>query len=160
MQVRVVTLALLNVLDIVDEVSARLTPAERTALRTEAEQTLLQLVAAVIVAHGPGEEEETHFLRLLFEVSTLPADRDALLETFAARWRASGARGVPAFLRCAAEFDEAHHTDKARAILCELQIAGNSAARNECDWLPPEEGVVRTFLAEMDAFLDGRVCRP
>jgi len=152
---QVVREAINNLLELVDQAASDKQTGEVTALREEAQKTMLALIAAIVASDGKYEAGEKAFLNALVSVKGLPGGELEYLRDYAELWGTMGTQ-VPRFFHTAVEHDAVHKTDIARAMTFEIQLVGTNTCAADGKIRVAEHEVIQNYLTLLDEFLDGR----
>jgi len=145
--------AFLDLLELVDHVTKGDASEVREVLRAEAQQTVLMLIAAIVVADGKYELGEQAFVRILVDLSDKPGGDVSYLNEYAARW-AKVSKVVPEFFRAAVKHDATAGTDLAGTMICRIQLIGNSASISDGKFKPAEQAAVKRYVTILADFKD------
>lgn len=132
-----------NLLELVDSVAQVDEAADREKLRTEAQETVLMLIAAVIVADGKYEAGEQAFIRTLVNYGDKPGGEMGYLNEYAALWM-TASKEVPNFLQAAVR------CGVARSMLCEIQRIGNYTCISDGKFQERERKIVAQYVAFLE----------
>jgi hypothetical protein len=143
--------AIVELLEIVELISIE--PERRTYLREDAEQTILRLIAGIVLADGQFSSQEQDFLSVLINVEDKTGRQPRYLNEYAAKWNESR-ETVPEFFRVAREHDRSCQTKLTHSMVREIQLIGNNVA--VCNFRTSKKGeaIVRQYVALLNEFLE------
>jgi len=143
--------AFLDLLELVDSVAEGDESEASAVLRAEAQQTVLMLIAAIVVADGKYEPGEQAFVGILVDLRDKPGGEVSYLNEYAARW-AKASMVVPGFFRAAVKHDAAAGTGIAGTMICRIQLIGNSASISDGKFKPAERAAVMRYVSFLADF--------
>lgn len=141
---RAVKTAAVNVLRVIQQVAAEISPEESDALQDEAVQIILSMVAAIIAADGKIEEQEQDFARSLIKPSDTDQSHSYILR-YAEQWPVISS-ALPRFFDCALRFDLKHKNGMALAIVEELQSLARATSASDGNSSVQELKAVQDFI--------------
>ena len=124
---------------------------ESEALRSEAQSTVLMLIAAVMLADGEYDEGEREFIRLLVDWRDKEGGEISYLNDYAARWTTASME-VPEFYCAAVRRDVRDGTDIAWKMRCRVQLIGNYASIADGKFVASERETVRRYVAFLEDY--------
>ncbi len=150
----VVQQALLNLLDMIDSFANANEEVNRLVLREDAEQTILALTSAIILADGKCDKDEKNFIRhLVGDESDVDMGN---LNDYAARWNGVS-KSIPTFFRAAVQYDLADGAGIAASMLREIQFIGNNVCISNREFEVKERECVVGNIERLEEFmLEGR----
>lgn len=144
--------AFMDLLDLVDLVSEYYGPEERTALRQEAQKTVLMLIAAIVVLDGRYGAGKQAFVHALVDLRDKPGGDLRYLTEYAVVWTNSSER-VPRFFHTAVSGDARNGTDVARKMLRRIQLIGNCANTCSGKFGTAEREMVTRYIGFLEDFI-------
>lgn len=150
--VRAVQDTLTNLKELVEESASGQQVEEVNVLLEEANETVLALIAAIVVSDQKYEAGEQAFFSVLANSQGNPREVQILRE-YAERWRTMG-RQVPRFFKNALAYDASNKTGTAPSMMREIQLAGNNACISDGQFADVEHEVVRDYLALLDEYVE------
>jgi tellurite resistance protein len=151
--VRAVQESVLNLLELVEQAARGQNPQEVEALCDEAQQTVLKMIAAIVLADKKYDAGEQAFLNLLVDWRKKPGGEMQYVNEFAEGWRVASMQ-VPYFFQAAADHDTRQHTELARAIMREIQLIGNNTCVSDGQFEATEHEVVRNYILFLEEYLE------
>ena len=143
---------ILNLLDLVEQASRSDAGEDSVALASEAHQTILQLIAAIVLSDGEYTVGEQAFIQALLDVSDKPGGEIAYLNEYAEAWKTTTLT-VPRFFKAAVRHDARCHTKIARALLREIQLIGNNSSITDGKFGSCEHKVVHNYILFLEEFM-------
>lgn len=147
----VVREAMENLVELIDQAAAATPGSDHAALRREADETVLGLIACLITADGHLHPEERAFLVALVDLGEAPNAELAFLRRYSEQWQRHEKK-VPEFFRVAVRCDRAHNTDTAGGVMRELQLIANNCSVADRHFADAELKIFRRYLRLLDDY--------
>ena len=147
--------ALANIGELVHHASEGRNAEEISQLEIEARETVLNMIAAIILADKKYSEGEAAFVRLLMDGGQSPDVTMEILNNRAEAWLESCLH-VPGFFQAVVEHDERLHTDLAHSMIREIQLIGEDVCICDGHYDASEHVVVQHYAGFLEQFLTER----
>ncbi|MCU0784618.1 MAG: hypothetical protein MUF81_11370, partial [Verrucomicrobia bacterium] len=151
--VRAVQESVMNLLELVEQAARGQDAQEVEALCEEAQQTVLKMIAAIVLADKKYAAGEQAFLNVLVDWSKKPGGELRYLNEYAEGWKVASMQ-VPRFFQAAADHDTRQHTELARGIMREMQLIGNNTCVSDGHFESSEHEVVRNYILFLEEYLE------
>ena len=145
--------AFMDLLELAEAVAKGDQSVDNESLRSEAQETVLALVAGIILADGQYDEGEREFIRLLVDLSDKPGGELAYVSDYAEKWKTASMQ-VPEFYCAAVRRDAREGTDIARTMRCRIQLIGNYTSISDDKFVASEREMVKQYIALLEDFAE------
>ena len=142
-----------DLIDLALSAAPAASPSEVEAIESEIHSTMLALMAAAILSHGPFSAGKQAFLQVILNRPNDSITTERVVNEYGSRW-SSLSRQMPDFLKRAVVAELRTGGGTARAMLVLIQIIGNNAAIADGDFVPRENLLVRNYLAQLETHID------
>lgn len=136
-------------MSLIERTSRDLKVDATSAIRQEARDTVLMLVAAIVLADNTYHAGEKAFVALLVDCSKETTPEYTSLKEYAVRW-AIARRQFPKFIQKAVAHDACHKTDTAHEMVRQLQLIGNYACVSDGHFDSREHELLQDYTAFLD----------
>ena len=137
--------AYLDLLDLIFQSATGQSDTNVEALRAEAQEFVMAMIASVVLADGKIKQEEAEFLCKLLNIKQTPVTAVRYVNEYACKWSVIS-KAIPKFLALAVKHDQ----KIARDMLGMIQIIGNNASVCDMQVKAPEKRFVRHCVETLE----------
>ena len=147
--------SVVNLLRLVDRAARELSAVEVAKLRDEAQETVLMLIAAIVLADNKYDAGEKAFVGLLVDWSQKPGGEAHYLNEYAARWKTTSLQ-VPHFIQTGADHDLLNSTEITKQMMSEIQLIGNNTCVSDGHFDASEHTLLQNYIAFLEEYVTAR----